>query len=94
MVAAKIAVAADDRDDKHRRRRILIDRVAADDHVDARRDHRRRVDQRDTGVGPAIASGSHVNNGICADFPVAPIKRRTATDVTPPAKIALQPNGS
>ncbi len=26
----------------------------------------------DTGVGPAIASGSQVNSGICADLPVAP----------------------
>ncbi len=25
-----------------------------------------------TGVGPAIASGSHTYSGICADFPVAP----------------------
>src|SRR5690606_3406330 len=25
----------------------------------------------DTGVGPAMASGSQVNNGICADLPVA-----------------------
>src|SRR5690606_605863 len=25
----------------------------------------------DTGVGPAIASGSQVNKGICADLPVA-----------------------
>ena len=46
IVAAKIAVArADDRDDEHRRRCVLIDRVAADDHVNARRDHRRGVDQ-------------------------------------------------
>ncbi|MNX86509.1 hypothetical protein D3C86_1183950 [compost metagenome] len=25
----------------------------------------------DTGVGPAMASGSQVNKGICADLPVA-----------------------
>ena len=29
----------------------------------------------ETGVGPAIASGSQVNNGICADFPTAPINK-------------------
>ena len=29
----------------------------------------------ETGVGPAIASGSHVNKGICADFPTAPINK-------------------
>ena len=28
----------------------------------------------DTGVGPAIASGSHTKSGICADLPVAPRK--------------------
>src|SRR5258706_4195149 len=44
----------------------------------------------DTGVGPAIASGSHTNRGICALFPVAPIKRRSATEVRPPARIAPQ----
>ena len=26
----------------------------------------------ETGVGPAIASGSQVNKGICALFPIAP----------------------
>src|SRR4029079_14765912 len=26
----------------------------------------------DTGVGPAIASGSQTNSGICADLPAAP----------------------
>ncbi len=30
----------------------------------------------DTGVGPAMASGNHVYNGICALFPVAPIKSK------------------
>src|ERR1041385_454096 len=29
-----------------------------------------------TGVGPAIASGSHTYSGICADFPIAPTKRQ------------------
>ena len=28
----------------------------------------------DTGVGPSIASGSHVCNKNCADFPIAPMK--------------------
>src|SRR6266540_624214 len=41
----------------------------------------------ETGVGPAIASGNQTNNGICALFPVAPMKRRMATEVMPPAKI-------
>ena len=30
----------------------------------------------ETGVGPAIASGSQTYSGICADLPVAPTKRR------------------
>jgi hypothetical protein len=30
------------------------------------------MDQADTGVGPAIASGSQVYNGIWADLTVAP----------------------
>ena len=34
-----------------------------------------------TGVGPSIASGSHVYRGICADFPVAPRKRSSAIAV-------------
>src|SRR5690606_19476519 len=35
----------------------------------------------DTGVGPAIASGSQVNNGIWALFPIAPIKSSIAIQV-------------
>ena len=27
-----------------------------------------------TGVGPSMASGNHTYNGICADFPTAPVK--------------------
>src|SRR5260370_384809 len=38
-----------------------------------------------TGVGPAIASGSHTNSGICALLPVAPINRSTAIVVITPA---------
>src|SRR5690606_40269489 len=35
----------------------------------------------ETGVGPAIASGNHVNSGNCADFPVAPMNNpKVATD--------------
>ena len=30
----------------------------------------------DTGVGPSMASGGHVCNKNCADFPIAPAKRR------------------
>ena len=29
----------------------------------------------DTGVGPSIASGNHVCNPICADFPITPINK-------------------
>src|SRR3989440_11443454 len=36
----------------------------------------------DTGVGPCIASGSHVKRGICADFPVQPRNRNSVTAVT------------
>ena len=34
-----------------------------------------------TGVGPAIASGSHVCNGNCADFPTAPPSSSSAAVV-------------
>ena len=36
----------------------------------------------DTGVGPSIASGSHVWSGICADFATAPPSRPSATRLT------------
>ena len=35
----------------------------------------------DTGVGPAIASGSHTYSGSCADFPIAPTNSRSAIGV-------------
>ena len=35
----------------------------------------------ETGVGPAIASGSQTYNGICADLPVAPISQTTVAIV-------------
>ena len=35
-----------------------------------------------TGVGPAIASGSHTCSGICADLPVAPTNSSSVTNVT------------
>ncbi len=35
-----------------------------------------------TGVGPAIASGSHTYSGICADFPVAPMNISSVTKPT------------
>src|SRR5437867_11874120 len=38
----------------------------------------------DTGVGPAIASGSHTYNGICADFPHAPTNSNKAAAVHTP----------
>ncbi len=34
-----------------------------------------------TGVGPAMASGSHTYSGICALLPVAPTKSRIALAV-------------
>src|SRR5690349_1517072 len=48
----------------------------------------------ETGVGPAIASGSQTYNGICALLPAAPINRSTAIEVAPPATIAPAVNGS
>ena len=33
----------------------------------------------ETGVGPAMASGSHTCRGICADLPVAPMNSSTPT---------------
>ena len=36
----------------------------------------------ETGVGPAIASGSHVWSGTCADLPMAPPISRNAIVVT------------
>ena len=35
----------------------------------------------ETGVGPAIASGSQVNNGICALLPTAPIRSKSVITV-------------
>src|SRR5215831_20189139 len=49
----------------------------------------------DTGVGPAIASGNHVYNGIWALFPTAPtnnrmvIPVRSAVENTPPLFAAV-----
>ena len=36
----------------------------------------------DTGVGPAMASGSQTHSGICADLPIAPIKSRMQMHVS------------
>ena len=41
-----------------------------------------------TGVGPSIASGSHVWRGNCADLPTAPAKSPRATHVATPAERA------
>ena len=38
----------------------------------------------DTGVGPAIASGSQTYSGICADFPVAPTSNNRQMMVSVP----------
>src|SRR5437588_11435102 len=42
----------------------------------------------DTGVGPAMASGSHACRGNCADFPMAPPNRRRAATVRVPVPMA------
>jgi hypothetical protein len=34
----------------------------------------------DTGVGPAIASGNQVYNGICADLPQAPMNKQKSSN--------------
>ena len=39
----------------------------------------------DTGVGPAMASGSQTYSGICADLPTAPTKNSRAIAVAVPA---------
>ena len=39
----------------------------------------------DTGVGPAMASGSQTCSGNCADFPIAPPNSRSADTVSSPA---------
>ena len=52
--------------------------VCARDQIDARGHHRRGVDQRGTGVGPAMASGSQVCRGSCADLPTAPPRSSSA----------------
>ncbi len=36
----------------------------------------------ETGVGPAMASGSQTKSGICADLPVAPMNMRATTHGT------------
>ena len=41
----------------------------------------------DTGVGPAIASGSQTYSGSCADFPTAPRKNSSAIAVAVPPAI-------
>src|SRR5436309_14510801 len=38
----------------------------------------------DTGVGPAIASGSHTYSGICADLPHAPRNSNNAASLHTP----------
>ncbi len=38
----------------------------------------------ETGVGPAIASGSQTNSGICADLPHAPMNNSSAAAVQTP----------
>ena len=42
----------------------------------------------DTGVGPAIASGSQTKSGICALFPVAPMKSRSEMRLSAPKPVS------
>ena len=42
----------------------------------------------ETGVGPAMASGSHTNKGIWADFPAAPTKSNRQIAKTNPGDSA------
>jgi hypothetical protein len=54
----------------------------------------------DTGVGPSIASGNHVCNPICADFPIAPINNneqiivRTGKSNPQKVKVEFKRNGA
>src|SRR5215510_11662135 len=43
----------------------------------------------ETGVGPSIASGSHVYSGICADFPVAPMNSSSVAIEMMPKPVSL-----
>lgn len=45
----------------------------------------------ETGVGPAIASGNQVNNGICADFPVTPTKSNKVINTIAGSPIEIDP---
>ncbi len=45
----------------------------------------------ETGVGPAIASGSQTKRGICALLPIAPTKKQRATK---PAKVSPRAYGA
>ena len=46
----------------------------------------------ETGVGPAIASGSQTNSGTCADLPVAPIKSRNEMPTVTGMRCQVGPN--
>src|SRR5438046_9008714 len=48
----------------------------------------------DTGVGPAIASGSHTCSGNWADFPMAPPNSNNAATVNVPAAIWWWPTAA
>ncbi len=45
----------------------------------------------DTGVGPSIASGSHVWSGNCPDLPMAPMKIKIAASVVIPGDSVPSP---
>ena len=42
----------------------------------------------ETGVGPAMASGSHTNSGSCADLPTAPTSSSSVMAVAVTAAIS------
>src|SRR5262249_6557546 len=48
----------------------------------------------DTGVGPSMASGSHMYNGICADLPTAPSKSRSPSPVAVTFARVWEPDAS
>jgi hypothetical protein len=47
----------------------------------------------ETGVGPAMASGSQTYSGICADLPVAPMKSSTQMMVMASVPNAMKSGG-
>jgi hypothetical protein len=55
-------------------------KIQSCNHKDTRSYHGRSMYNADTGVGPAIASGNQVYNGICADLPQAPMNKQKSSN--------------